>query len=124
MKARPSSAFHVEGIGGEDPLEQEGRHDAAARRVSRSQRPVRSARIAPAAMSAIAMPGTGGVDLIEALRERGIFAPVVLMSERFPHAEEAVSDAFVLLKPFGPDQLGQAIEGVLAVSAEQGAVAR
>lgn len=72
----------------------------------------------------IDMPGMGGMGLIHRLRERGLFAPVVLMSERFPHAEEAAAAAFILLKPFAPDQLFDAIGTALGgVPAPREAVA-
>jgi len=68
----------------------------------------------------IALPGMSCLGLIHALRERSVFAPVILMSERFPHAEEAAAAAFVLTKPFGPVQLGQAIDSALGrISAGQ-----
>ena len=61
----------------------------------------------------IEMPAMGGMGFIQSLRERNIFTPVVLMSERFPHAEEAAAAGYVLLKPFAPDQLVHAIDAVL-----------
>lgn len=69
-------------------------------------------------------PGAGGMDLIHALRQVNLFAPVILMSPRLPHADEEAAAAFVLLKPFGPDELDDALEAVLGdVSANLGAVA-
>ena len=59
------------------------------------------------------LPGMGGMGLIQGLRERRVVAPVVLLSERFLHAEEAAAVEFVLLKPFSPDQLTDAIGSVL-----------
>lgn len=56
------------------------------------------------------MPGMGGAQLLEALRERGIHAPVILMSGRFPHQEEAARAAYVLLKPFNPQELCDLID--------------
>lgn len=64
-------------------------------------------------MADIDMPGMGGMGLIQRLRERGLFAPVVLTSDRFPHPEEAATAAFILLKPFAPDQLLDAIGAAL-----------
>lgn len=71
----------------------------------------------------IERPGTGGVDLIHALRERNLLAPVILLSGRSPHAEEAATAAFVLLKPFGPDELDDAIKAVLGDSTKLDTVA-
>lgn len=72
----------------------------------------------------IDMPGMGGMGLIRRLRERSLFAPVVLMSERFPHAEEAATAAFILLKPFAPEELFDAIGAALGEgSVTHGAVA-
>ena len=64
-------------------------------------------------VSDIEVPGMGGMGLIDGLRKRELFAPVVLMSERFPHAEEAAAAAFVLLKPFTPEQLLNALGAAL-----------
>ena len=64
-------------------------------------------------VSDIEVPGMGGMGLIDGLRRRNLFAPVVLMSERFPHAEEAAAAAFVLPKPFTPEQLLDALGAAL-----------
>lgn len=63
----------------------------------------------------IEVPGMGGMGLVDGLRKKNLFAPVVLMSDRFPHAEEAAAAAFVLLKPFTPDELLDAIAAALRV---------
>lgn len=69
------------------------------------------------------MPGLGGAELARSLRIRGVDAPVILMSGRFPHAEEAAVADFVLQKPFGPAALCDAIDHVLGRDSEDGGVA-
>lgn len=61
----------------------------------------------------LAAPDVDRVALIHALRARNVFAPVILVSEHLPQAEERAAAAFILLKPFAPDELGRAIEWVL-----------
>lgn len=72
----------------------------------------------------LATPGMGSFRFIQALRERQIFAPAILISGRFPPPEETAAATSVLFKPFSPDQLGAAIRGVLGdVSVDQETVA-
>lgn len=68
------------------------------------------------------MPGLGGAELVRGLRARGVDAPVVLMSGRFPHAEEAAVADFVLQKPFSPEVLCSTIDRVLGTDTENGGV--
>lgn len=69
------------------------------------------------------MPGLGGAELARNLRDRNVEAPVILMSGRFPHAEEAAVADFVLQKPFGPEALCKAIDRVLGEASRDGGVA-
>lgn len=69
------------------------------------------------------MPGLGGAELVRALRAHDVDAPVILMSGRFPHAEEAAVADFVLQKPFSPEVLCNAIDRVLGTDVENGGVA-
>lgn len=72
----------------------------------------------------LATPGMGSFRFIQALRERHILAPAILMSGRFPPPEEAAAATCILYKPFSPDQLGEAIRGILGhVSADEETVA-
>jgi two-component system response regulator FixJ len=59
------------------------------------------------------MPGMGGFELVEALRERGIGWPVILMTsedgEQIERNASAAGFAAVLRKPVDADQLADAI---------------
>lgn len=61
----------------------------------------------------LTMPGMGGAELLRALGDRGVTAPVILMSGRLPYPDEAAGAAFVLQKPFGPEKLCEAIDRAL-----------
>lgn len=69
------------------------------------------------------MPGLDGAELARSLRARGVDGPIILMSGRHPDAEEAAVADFVLQKPFGPDALCKAIDGVLGSEPGEGGVA-
>jgi DNA-binding NtrC family response regulator len=70
----------------------------------------------------LSMPGMGGAGLMQALRERAVDAPVILMSGRLPYPEESAGAAYVLHKPFGPDKLVAAIERVLGKGSDEESV--
>lgn len=65
-------------------------------------------------VTALAMPGRSGAELLRALRGRGTTVPVIMISGRFPAAEETVGAAFVLQRPFEPMALLHAVDHVLA----------
>ena len=61
----------------------------------------------------IGLPGMGAVQLVHALASRGHAPPVILISPRFPHAEEAAAVDYVLYTPFDAERLEAAIADVL-----------
>lgn len=74
-------------------------------------------------VTALTMPGRSGAELFRALRGRGMTAPVIMMSGRFPAPEEMFGAAFVLQRPFEPMALLHAVDHVLSTGATNAASA-
>jgi DNA-binding NtrC family response regulator len=65
-------------------------------------------------VTALTMPRRSGAELLQALRDRQVTTPVIMMSGRFPAPEETIGAAFVLQRPFDPLELLYAVDEVLS----------
>lgn len=66
------------------------------------------------------LPGMSGIDLLEALRARGVTTPAIMVTGNGPHLEERALRAGALVtlrKPLSADLLSQWLEKVFAPKA-------
>lgn len=65
-------------------------------------------------ITALTMPGSGGAELIRALRSRNVTTPVIVISGQGLALEETVGVAWVLPSPFEPSALVDVVSNVLS----------